>query len=71
MDSHIETTKVIKCHGLLHQFRDTEEWGVCSGRDTSVYENMHISTTKDPYTESSRRKEQTQKEMMHKNQIKR
>ena len=61
----------IKCHGVLYQLPETKDWGVCAARDTSVYENMHLSTTKDPYRESSRRRETTQKELMHKNQIKR
>lgn len=71
MESSEKITKMIKCHGILHELIETKNWGVCAVRDTSVYENMHMSTTKEPYRESSRRKETTQKELMHKNQMKR
>jgi hypothetical protein len=71
MGSGEAKTKMIKFHGVMHQLLDSKDLGVCAARDTSVYENMHLSTTKDPYRESSRRRDTTQKELMHKNQMKR
>lgn len=58
------STGIIKTHGVVEQLLRVPSIGVPSSNDTSIYEHLHISKAKIPFTSSSRRKETLLPEMM-------